>query len=197
MNPSPIVASSSVRDRVLDAAEAMAGGEGSANLTLDAVANLAGVSKGGLLYHFPSKDALLAAMIDRHVDRIEERCVQLRATLPGTADCAELKAWVLSVLQPDPTTHDTGAALFAAAASNPALLDCVRNRYADRVTRMAGSSGNFALAASIMLAVDGLVLAEIWRMSPFTDGQRTAIVDQLLRLADQAFGPGVAPEKQE
>ncbi len=48
-----------------------------------------------------------------------------------------------------------------------------------------------------MLAVDGLVLAETWRMSPFTDGQRTAIVDQLLRLADQAFGSAVAPEKQE
>lgn len=197
MHPATIAVCSGVRDRVLDAAEAMARGEGSANLTLDAVANKAGVSKGGLLYHFPSKDALLAAMIDRHVDRIEQRCVQLRATLPGTADCAELKAWVLSVLQPDPATHDTGAALFAAAASNPALLDGVRKRYADRVTRMAGSSGNFALAASIMLAVDGLVLAEIWRLSPFTDGQRTAIVDQLLRLADQAFGPGVAPEKQE
>ena len=123
--------------------------------------------------------------------------MQLRPTLPGTADCAELKAWVLSVLQPDPTTRDTGAALFAAAANNPALLDCVRKRYADRVAQMAGSSGNFALAASIMLAVDGLVLAEIWRMSPFSDGQRAAIVDQLLRLADQAFAPGVAPEKQE
>jgi AcrR family transcriptional regulator len=197
MNPSPIVACSSVRDRVLDAAETMAAGEGSANLTLDAVATAAGVSKGGLLYHFPSKDALLAAMIDRHVDRIEERCVQLRATLPGTGDCTELKAWVLSALRPDPATHATGAALFAAAASNPALLDCVRKRYADRVTRMAGSSCNFALAASIMLAVDGLVLAEIWRMSPYSDEQRTAIVDQLLRLADQAFGSAVAPEKQE
>ena len=101
------------------------------------------------------------------------------------------------MLQPDPATRDTGAALFAAAANNPALLDCVRKRYADRVAQMVGTSGNFALAASIMLAVDGLVLAEIWRMSPFTDGQRAAIVDQLLRLADQAFGPGVATEKQE
>lgn len=196
MNPSPIGVCSA-RDRLLDAAEALAGGEGAANLTLDAVAQAAGVSKGGLLYHFPSKDALLAAMIDRHVDRIEERCVQLRPTLPGTADCAELKAWVLSVLQPDPTTRDTGAALFAAAANNPALLDCVRKRYSDRVARMAGSSGNFALAASIMLAVDGLVLAEIWRMSPFSDGQRAAIVDQLLRLADQAFGSAPAPEKRQ
>ncbi len=101
MHPATIAVCSGVRDRVLDAAETMARGEGSANLTLDAVANKAGVSKGGLLYHFPSKDALLAAMIGRHVDRIEQRCVQLRATLPGTADCAELKAWVLSVLQPD------------------------------------------------------------------------------------------------
>jgi AcrR family transcriptional regulator len=196
MTNSPVGACS-LRDRVLDAAEALAGDEGSANLTLDAVAHTAGVSKGGLLYHFPSKDALLAALIERHVDRIEASCCRLRATLPAGNDGAELKAWVMSMLEADPVRRDTGAALFAAAANNPKLLDGVRERYAARVEHAARTSGNFPLAAVILLAVDGLILSEIWHMSAFTKEQRAAIVQQLLDLADDAYGPGVATENKQ
>jgi hypothetical protein len=41
------------------------------------------------------------------------------------------------------------------------------------------------------------VQSEIWRVSSFNDEQRAAIVQQLLQLADQAFGSGVAPEKNQ
>src|SRR5690242_2095382 len=43
------------RDRILEAAERVVAEIGAARLTLDVVAQAAGVSKGGLLYHFPSK----------------------------------------------------------------------------------------------------------------------------------------------
>ena len=43
---------------------------GAVHLTLDAVAERAGVSKGGLLYHFPSKESLLQAMVDRNMRRL-------------------------------------------------------------------------------------------------------------------------------
>lgn len=196
MNP-PEPAVCSARDRVLDAAEQLVASGGGANLTLDAVANSAGVSKGGLLYHFPNKDALLAAMIERHVDRIDGRCGCMRSSMPGTCAGADLKAWVLGVLQVDPALKETGAALFAVAANNPALLDGIRRRYAERVAGLAGATQNFALAAAVMLAVDGLMLAEAWRMSPFSDGQRAAIVDELLRLTDLAFGSALVTENNK
>jgi AcrR family transcriptional regulator len=43
------------RERILEAAYTVAERSGAAALTLDAVAAEAKVSKGGLLYHFPSK----------------------------------------------------------------------------------------------------------------------------------------------
>ena len=52
------------RERILEAGYAVAGQSGVAAVTLDAVANRAGVSKGGLLYHFPSKEALVSGMVD-------------------------------------------------------------------------------------------------------------------------------------
>ena len=42
--------------------------QGSEKLTLDAVAQEAGVSKGGLLYHFPSKQALLEGVLSWLLD---------------------------------------------------------------------------------------------------------------------------------
>lgn len=53
------------RDKVLDAFEELLVTEGARAATLDAVAARAQVSKGGLLYHFPSKDALVEGLMER------------------------------------------------------------------------------------------------------------------------------------
>jgi AcrR family transcriptional regulator len=55
----------STRDRLLDAFETLLVTVGSRAATLDAVAAAADVSKGGLLYHFPSKDSLVEGMLQR------------------------------------------------------------------------------------------------------------------------------------
>ena len=47
------------KQRLLKAAAEITALDGAANLTLDKVAERAGVSKGGLLYHYPNKQALL------------------------------------------------------------------------------------------------------------------------------------------
>ncbi|MBN8999427.1 MAG: helix-turn-helix transcriptional regulator, partial [Rhizobiales bacterium] len=59
------------RERILDAAVNVAHEVGPAHLSLDAVAERAGVSKGGLLYHFPTKQDLLKALVERHLAAIE------------------------------------------------------------------------------------------------------------------------------
>jgi len=51
------------RRGVLDAAERLVDRHGAARLTLAGVAWEAGVSKGGLLYHFGTRDELIAAML--------------------------------------------------------------------------------------------------------------------------------------
>lgn len=53
------------RERVLDAFERILVDEGERAATMDATAKAAGVSKGGLLYHFASKEALEAGLLDR------------------------------------------------------------------------------------------------------------------------------------
>jgi len=180
------------RGRILDAAEQLVADHGASKLTLDAVAQAAGVSKGGLLYHYPNKDALLAAMIERHCDDLDERCARELEGLPADQPSSRLKASILGVLTPRAGREDVGAALLAAAANKPALLDGARARYAEHVAQLTASGGCFARSAVIMLAVDGLMLGEVWRLTPFTSEQRDLIVKELLRLADEAC-PELSP----
>ena len=59
--------SDATRDALLDAAKRVMQRVGAGHLTLDAVAKEAGVSKGGLLYHYPSKGDLLRGMLTARV----------------------------------------------------------------------------------------------------------------------------------
>ena len=56
---------SPTRERILDALESVVAQDGPAGATLEAVAAKAGISKGGLLYHFASKQALEAGLLAR------------------------------------------------------------------------------------------------------------------------------------
>ncbi|MFC5996072.1 TetR/AcrR family transcriptional regulator [Pseudonocardia hispaniensis] len=75
----------STRDRILDALEQLLAGTGAAQISLESVAARAGVSKGGLLHHFRSKEALLAALVRRFGERADAR---LAAALRGGTSVA-------------------------------------------------------------------------------------------------------------
>ena len=62
----------STSDLILDAAERVVARDG-AHLTIDAVVKESGFSKGGVLYNFPSKVALIEGMIKRMTGRFLAR----------------------------------------------------------------------------------------------------------------------------
>jgi AcrR family transcriptional regulator len=177
----------SARERVLEAAERVITDVGAARMTLDAVAQAAGVSKGGLLYHFPSKESLLGALAQRYVDSLDH-CVGSARDGLSEERSRDLKACILGVLGSDPRGKAMGAVLLATAANDLALLDVIRARIADYTAEIEANSVDFARAAIVTLAVDGLKMRESLRISPFTEAQREEIVKELLKLADEAYG---------
>ena len=82
----PVPAQPSTRDRLLDAFEHLLieGGERSA--TLDAVAAAAAVSKGGLLYHFGSKEALIEGQLARLAEFAATDADNIRSAPAGAVD---------------------------------------------------------------------------------------------------------------
>ena len=71
------------RESVLDAFEALLIAEGPKAATMDAAAQAAGVSKGGLLYHFASKEALETALLERMEQLAREDVAEMEAEPEG------------------------------------------------------------------------------------------------------------------
>jgi AcrR family transcriptional regulator len=177
----------SCRDLLLDSAEAVVVDGGPTGLTLDAVVERAGVSKGGLLYHFPTKDALVQGLISRLIARGNERRTAAAKELPA-GPARELKADIITMLRKPDSDRRVSAALLAAVANEPKLINTIREFHRDRFAAHAEEGGSFDRKALVLLAADGLFLLELLQASPFDPDQRKALVDELLRLADEVAG---------
>jgi len=180
---------SPARERILEAAERLVGEVGAARMTLDGVAQSAGVSKGGLLYHFPSKEALLSALAKRYMEGMECCFEQAKTALGDEAGDRNLRAIIVGVLDESSRAkmRGMGSALFAAAANDVTLLEAIREHVAEHMRQFEDGSVDFGRAAIIVLAIDGLMMRESLRISSFTDEQREQVVQRLLQLADEAY----------
>lgn len=178
----------SARERILEAAEQVVMAVGAGNLTLDAVATAAGVSKGGLLYHFANKEALLKGMVDRHMDQEAVRVDARHAELGG-APATYLRAFIEASMQmsgKDLHSPAVSRSFLAAAANFPSLLERPRREIGEHFERLRGGGGNFPLAAVVSLALDGLYFADIFELTALTPDERDRLAAELLELADQA-----------
>jgi len=163
---------SPTKDKLLNAAGAVVRRDGAQALTLDAVAAEAGVSKGGLLYHFGTKRELIEALVDRWLAEFQQ---DIDAAGPGF-----VRGYVLAS---DPREDELG--LLAAFAADPSVLVKARERYAiwqDRVEREGSDPVDATVAR---LAADGLWLAELLGMAPPRGRLREQVLSRLLELAGQ------------
>ncbi|MFN3662001.1 TetR/AcrR family transcriptional regulator [Yoonia sp.] len=141
------------RQRLLDAAETLARRLGPGNLSLDAVAAEAGVSKGGLLYHFPSKAKLLEALVSYHLQRLDDALRAQEATgRPNAAICAYLDQFMQECARQRPPA----SGLLAALAENPQLLEPVRAQERDFLDRIRADAGDADFATIAFLVVHAL-----------------------------------------
>jgi AcrR family transcriptional regulator len=159
-------------ERIVNAAEVILVEGGASHMTIDAVAKKAGVSRGGFFYHFPTKDLLLEAMINRTIRAREESRQRI---LSGLSPSGELKAYILNCSIPDQKLDCVGITLLAALAHDPKLAKLLREAFKTQYDKVAPRDVEFARAAVLALAA-----------SPFAEEQRSRILDRLLKLADSA-----------
>jgi AcrR family transcriptional regulator len=73
-----------VRQSIVAAAKEIAVTQGAAAMTIQAVAAAAGVTKGGLLHHFPSRTALTAAVLTHVLETFDAEIDSHLAPAPGS-----------------------------------------------------------------------------------------------------------------
>jgi AcrR family transcriptional regulator len=180
----------SSRDLMLDAAEVLLTEQGAWRLTLDSVAERAQVSKGGLLYHFPSKDALLQALVDRLIEKGREKR-QARRAAYGDGPEAMLRADVEGALLDEERNPQLCAALVAALANCPNLKAPILKFHEQRVSDLESLDVDQDEANILLLAADGLMLMESLNVSPFSEERRRALVEAMLAMANRLAGARV------
>ena len=171
------------RDLIFGACGRILRRDGLTRLTLDAVAAEAALSKGGLLYHFPSKVALIEALFQHHIDRFNRNLQRLVATEeqgPGGWLRAYAKASIAEIT--DSENASLFASLFAAGERYPTVLEIMRRSYVEWQQQVEASPLDPAIALLVRLAVDGFWFTEMYQYAPLSVAQRVAVLQEILRL---------------
>ncbi|MBR0674516.1 TetR/AcrR family transcriptional regulator [Neoroseomonas soli] len=180
MNAPATTVAADARTRILDAVERIVHARGVAGLTLEAAAREAGVSKGGLLYHFASKEALLAGLMQRlaaFVGQEFDANVGRQAEGPGRVARAYL-AWAFGEADCSPghDHHDRTAAVFLAAFHHdPALLDPMRAVLVRMKAELLADGIPHGAAMAVLAAADGLFMANLFGHYRHAEADFTAL----------------------
>jgi AcrR family transcriptional regulator len=163
--------------------------DGLTRLTLEAVAAEAGLSKGGLLYHFPSKLALIEALFQHHINRFNcdlQRLVETEEQGPRPKGSRWLRAYAKASITEitDPDNASLFASIFAAGEQYPTVLEIMRRSYVEWQQQVEASPLDPSVALLVRLAVDGFWFTEMYQYAPLSMEQRTAVLREILRLTD-------------
>jgi AcrR family transcriptional regulator len=165
----------------LESAVELAHEVGASNMSLDAVARRAQVSKGGLLYHFPTKNDLMRALVAYHMERSEQQLTELERQAPFEADSVIRACLDVFVCQHD-RDKTTAAGFLAALAENPGLIEPVRSfnrRLLDRIDANASDPGR---ALVVFLALQGLRCMPLLDIDILTPAEEQSALAELRRL---------------
>lgn len=169
------------RETILDAAFRVARG-GGGRFTIDAVAREAGVSKGAVLHHFPSKEALAGGMLEQQLDEFDALIERRLAEEPEGETGRWLRAYVRASFEMgagDPAVND---ALLAAMATEPGLLSSFEGRFESWRSRAEADGVDRTRANLVRLAVDGLATAESFGIGAPEGEAREDLLEALIDL---------------
>ncbi|AQQ52398.1 TetR/AcrR family transcriptional regulator [Planococcus lenghuensis] len=167
------------REQVLAAAVKVVRESGAAQLTLEAVASKAGVSKGGLLYHFPNKEILIQAMVDELMDGYVAD-IEERVAIDRHPHGKWSRAYVESTFQELEDGFNMSSGLLAALFMNPALLSKLREQYAIWQKKIGREESDSIRPVIARLAADGLWFAEIFGLAPPDEKLRSQVAKELI-----------------
>jgi len=145
-------------------------------LSLDSVARAAGLTKPGLMYHFPSKESLMTALVDRVVDGCERELVGLLppgTTSPTTRErLAAYLRWALEV------PHDGSDLVML---SDPRLRDRLIERWSERLRTWVEVPDDLpaperARLQVVRLAADGCWFADASGCAPLGRDERSDVL---------------------
>ncbi|MNB94452.1 transcriptional regulator BetI [compost metagenome] len=169
------------RGVILTAASLVIRSQGVEKLTLEAVAREAGVSKGGLLHHFPNKNALIQGLVEELTDGFVTD-VQERAAVSAVNEGKWSRAYTESVACDIKDGNGISTALTAALFSKPELLEKLQEQYALWQKEIENDGIDPVRSTIVRLAADGLWFSEMFSLGKLDAELREQVIQELLKM---------------
>lgn len=168
---------------ILEAADAVLRKGGARALTIDAVASEAGLSKGGVLHHYASKDALILALVARKLTVLREEIAACEAEIPpGPSQLP--RAMVAHVRGHYCDDDESSRALLLASIEYPEALKDYRAFVADQLGRLGQIKGACpGDGAVLFFAILGLFMGRTLGFHQLGDDELQPMLDALDRIA--------------
>lgn len=172
------------RGSLLDAAERVVQRDGTARLTLEAVAAEAGISKASVLYDYKTKPALMRAMVERRISAEEARIAEVRAAFADQPDAA-IRTHIAVADEAEATEGEIELCLSSALAQDRDLREPIHNKYVDYLEEIRAGSQKPRGALLAFLALGGLKVMERFGIHRFPPEERMRVLQEINWLVDQ------------
>jgi AcrR family transcriptional regulator len=168
---------SNARHHILRVAESIVAERGASELSFDNLSKAANLSRGGILYHFESKEILIAAMLEDLTTRFEV-ILEDEMAQDDKPHGRFTRAFARATFRMDAETSAVFSGIIAAVSYQPALLEALRERWETWQARSEAEL-DFATAAVVRLASHAIWLGGIFGMNSYTSEQLRNIVAKL------------------
>ena len=168
------------RNAALEAAIAIIARDGPGRLTLDAIARESGLSKGGVMHQFRTKEAVLKALLERQMAHFEEFSTAYMAKVSATSANPNLATQLATVREAATSPNSAALALVAAMVENPNLMALPRGRETERMAAIREEAADPDLAMLRWAGAMGLLLSSLFGMSPLSNEEHQRLFARLL-----------------
>jgi AcrR family transcriptional regulator len=168
------------RNVALDAALVIIARDGPGRLTLDAIARESGLSKGGVMHQFRTKEGALKALLERQMAHFEEFSTAYRAKARVSSANPELATEIATVREAANTPNSAALALLAAMVESPDLMALPRDSDLKNIAAIKAEAADPDLAMLRWAAARGLMLSALFGMSPIGKPERDHLFARLL-----------------
>ncbi|WP_163970854.1 TetR/AcrR family transcriptional regulator [Oceanobacillus halotolerans] len=176
------MASSNTKQAIMNAAAQIIHQDGILEMTLESVAKQADLSKGGLLYHFPSKEDLVKGLVDHQMQVYMEN-IKAGAENDTTNKGKWTRSFIQETFRQSTSNKELDAGLLAAIAYDPNLLNPIQEAYQHWQQQIEEDELDPVKATILRLAVDGLWFSEIFGLAPLAKELKEEVLHELITLS--------------
>jgi AcrR family transcriptional regulator len=168
------------RNAALQAALTIISRDGAGRLTLDAIARESGISKGGVMHQFRTKEAVIKALLEMQHEHFEAFARRYLAE-HGAAHTQPLLATDIAISREAINMpHSVAFAVLGAVVEQPGLLAFARETDQEKLKAIRAEAADPQLALLRWAAAKGLLMTTLLGLCPIAEEERAQLFERLL-----------------